>query len=99
MTGLHWACKKGDLEAVKILINYKSDIEALDFVGRTALYIAIAGNFVLIVQWLLYMGAEPWSPEDFVFKDVIKDDVSGCMINYLLKLTRKTRMCICFAKS
>lgn len=41
MTGLHWAAKRGKFSIVKILLSYNSDVDALDLVSRTPLYLAV----------------------------------------------------------
>jgi len=40
-TALHAACRKGHLEAVKVLLRAKSNLESKDKCGRTALHVAI----------------------------------------------------------
>lgn len=44
MTALHWACKRGHFEIVKLLIENGADIEFLDIIGRPTLYFAIIGG-------------------------------------------------------
>ncbi|CAD8106878.1 unnamed protein product [Paramecium primaurelia] len=61
MTALHWACKHGHLEIVKILLQYHADFDALDVMNRTPLSIAISENQKEIVKLLLIYGANPWS--------------------------------------
>ena len=41
MTALHYACKKQNIELIKLLIEEKSDVESKDNVGRTPLFYAL----------------------------------------------------------
>ena len=41
MTALHWAAKRGFPEIVRVLINYHSDVNARDIIGRTPLYYSV----------------------------------------------------------
>lgn len=41
MTALHWACKKGLVEMVELLIKNHADVDAVDILHRTPLYLAI----------------------------------------------------------
>ena len=41
MTGLHWACKKGLVEMAELLIKNHADVDAVDILHRTPLYLAI----------------------------------------------------------
>lgn len=61
MTALHWACKYGYLEMVRMLLHYHADFDALDLMNRTPLSIAIIENHKEIVKLLLTHGAHPWS--------------------------------------
>ncbi|CAD8152610.1 unnamed protein product [Paramecium octaurelia] len=61
MTALHWACKNGHLEIVKILLQHHADFDALDVMNRTPLSIAVQENQQEIVKLLLTYGANPWS--------------------------------------
>ena len=44
MTALHWACKYGYLDIVRMLLHYHADFDALDLMNRTPLSIAIVEN-------------------------------------------------------
>lgn len=44
MTALHWACKYGYLDMVRMLLHYHADFDALDLMNRTPLSIAIIEN-------------------------------------------------------
>ncbi|CAD8127621.1 unnamed protein product [Paramecium sonneborni] len=61
MTALHWACKYGWLDMVRLLLHYHADFDALDLMNRTPLSIAIMENHQEIVKLLLNHGAYPWS--------------------------------------
>ncbi|CAD8193682.1 unnamed protein product [Paramecium octaurelia] len=61
MTALHWACKHGYLEMVRMLLHYHADFDAIDLMNRSPLSIAIAENHQEIVRLLLTHGAYPWS--------------------------------------
>lgn len=57
-TVLHLACRKDDLETVKLLfMNYKVDIDAKNSGNRTALRIACDIGSTELVRYLLYEGA------------------------------------------
>lgn len=56
MTGLHWACKRGHMDIVTILLKEGADVNACDLIGRTALSFAIEANnrdLVRVVVWCL----------------------------------------------
>jgi len=61
MSALHWACKKGYLEIMQLLLKYHADVDAIDVLNRTALILAVNGNYREIVHELLINGAYPWS--------------------------------------
>lgn len=61
MTGLHWACKKGYLNLVELLLNYKADVDAVDLLHRTPLILSIEENHLDITHLLLVKGAYIWS--------------------------------------
>ena len=66
MNGLHWACKNGNIKMAKLLISFKSNIEAQDLIGRNALYFAVQADQPEIVQLLLYTKCSPWSTADYL---------------------------------
>lgn len=41
MSALHWASKKGLYEMAEILIKFHSDVDGIDILNRTPLYLAI----------------------------------------------------------
>jgi hypothetical protein len=55
MTGLHWSCKRGHIEIVKLLVKHGADIDFQDIIGRTALYFAIVSGNNEIVEVLVYV--------------------------------------------
>lgn len=61
MTALHWACKHGYVDMVRMLLHYHADFDAIDLMNRTPLSIAIQENHKEIVKLLLIHGANPWS--------------------------------------
>ena len=61
MTALHWACKRGHFEIVKLLVENGADIEFQDIIGRPTLYFAIIGGNPKIVKYILDKKADPWS--------------------------------------
>lgn len=71
MTPLHWACKRGNINIVSLLIQYKSDLDAYDLQGRTALWFAINENNIELVKLLLYNKASPWSSDFASLNDVM----------------------------
>ncbi|CAK84127.1 unnamed protein product (macronuclear) [Paramecium tetraurelia] len=61
MTALHWACKRGHFEIVRLLVENGADIEFQDIIGRPTLYFAIIGRSAKIVKYILDKRADPWS--------------------------------------
>lgn len=53
MTALHWACKKGYVELVELLLKYHSDIDGVDILYRTPLILSIEENHLEITHILL----------------------------------------------
>jgi ankyrin repeat protein len=41
---LHWACRKGHSETVKLMVSHKANVNAVDKHGQTLLYIAAGGK-------------------------------------------------------
>ncbi|CAD8097838.1 unnamed protein product [Paramecium primaurelia] len=60
MTALHWACKYGYLDMVRMLLDYHTDFDALNLMNRTPFSIAIIKNHQEIVKLLLTNGSYPW---------------------------------------
>ena len=92
--GLHFACKKGNLKIVKILLENGSNINHQDEIGQTPLYFATYFEFIDIVEELLEKGANPnlsvfssnWNPlfisVFFDFKDISELLIEfGCDVN------------------
>ena len=61
MTGLHWACKRGHIQLAQELIEARSDCDAVDMLGRSALKFAVMNRQLPIVFVLLRQGCNPWS--------------------------------------
>ena len=61
MTPLHWAVKVGQLDIVRAILEQRCDIDALDILGRNALYISVEEGHLVIARLLLLRGATPWS--------------------------------------
>lgn len=72
MTPLHWAARRGNIEAVIMLLKRGSDINAKDIVGRTPLFIGIQCNRIDIIKLLLYYKANPWSSLEVDYNKVLK---------------------------
>lgn len=56
-TSLHAACAAGNLEIVRTLISYKSQLEAVNNKGQTAIHMAVFSGSDEIVQALIRAGA------------------------------------------
>ena len=41
MTSLHWAAKRGYYKTCELLVKNNADLNALDILGRTPLFIAL----------------------------------------------------------
>ncbi|OMJ95024.1 hypothetical protein SteCoe_1725 [Stentor coeruleus] len=53
MTALHWACLRGYLEIIKLLLGAHAFVDAVDMSHRTPLHIAAKNGSILIVEELL----------------------------------------------
>ena len=51
--GLHWACFKGHIEVVEILLNHEANIEATTFGKSTPLILASEKGHFAIGMWML----------------------------------------------
>lgn len=58
-TALHYAVKSGDIDVVKMLLDYGADINATDFNNTTPLYYAVNNINSSMVKILLEYGADP----------------------------------------
>ncbi|CAK59218.1 unnamed protein product (macronuclear) [Paramecium tetraurelia] len=83
MSALHWSSKKGLYEMSELLIKYHADVDAIDILNRTPLYLAIQENNIpiievrislLILQLLLRNRAYPWSTQVTDLGEVVKDN-------------------------
>ncbi|CAD8176508.1 unnamed protein product [Paramecium pentaurelia] len=86
MTALHWACKKGLIEMVELLIKNHADVDAVDILHRTPLYLAIQGNHLVIIENLLKNKAYPWSTYYTDLAEVVQDNRK---VQRLLTLVRR----------
>lgn len=50
MTALHWSSKKGLYEMTEFLIKNHADVDAIDILNRTPLYLSIQENNIPIVE-------------------------------------------------
>ena len=50
MSALHWSSKKGLYEMSELLIKYHADVDAIDILNRTPLYLAIQENNIPIIE-------------------------------------------------
>ena len=54
MAPIHWCAKEGHLETIEYLVNdLKADPNLTDSRGRTALHLAMGGNYLLLTKYLL----------------------------------------------
>lgn len=60
MTGLHWACKRGYIAMVNLLLTHNSNPNARDIYKRTPLVLAILSKDHRIFRKLLVCGARPF---------------------------------------
>ena len=64
-TRLHWACLKGLLPRVIELLEWKSDIEAVDDGGHTPLHLASLNGHLEVVRELLRRGAKVGAKDNY----------------------------------
>ncbi|CAK70195.1 unnamed protein product (macronuclear) [Paramecium tetraurelia] len=86
MTALHWACKKGYVQLVELLLQYHSDVDGVDILYRTPLILSIEENHLEITHILLAHGAYPWSTAITDLKTVLESNEKAK--NLLTKVRR-----------
>ncbi|KAL4437581.1 hypothetical protein ABPG74_017819 [Tetrahymena malaccensis] len=86
MTPLHWACKRGLLKMVQLLIKFNSDLEAEDLVGRTPLFFAIDGNWEAVIECLLVNKASPYKTKYLDYALLAKTYVVSKMLSICRRL-------------
>lgn len=91
MTGLHWACKKGNFEMAELLIKHHCDVDAVDVLHRTPLFLAIEGGFNDISELLLRSKAYPWSTKLTDLGSVVQENLK---VKRMLTQVRRVRMAI-----
>ncbi|CAD8146002.1 unnamed protein product [Paramecium pentaurelia] len=74
MTALHWACKKGYIQMVEILLKYHSDIDGVDILYRTPLILSIKEDHLDVAHILLINGAYPWSTAITDLKSILEEN-------------------------
>lgn len=57
-TFLHIACKKGDVDSIRLLVNNGANLNCVDLVGNTPLHHAVIDNNLEIAQLLLDYSAD-----------------------------------------
>lgn len=92
-TGLHVACKKGYLSIVKLLLKNKSDVNAHDLAGQSALFISLSRQEVEMCRYLLYFGAYPFSNSSCNFE---REMNKNHYLKYYIKEARKIYVSLAF---
>lgn len=92
-TGLHVACRKGNLNIVKLLLRNKSDVNARDLGGNSALFISLLKQEIEICRYLLYFGAYPFSNRSCNFE---KEMNKNRYLKYYIKEARKAYVSLAF---
>lgn len=60
-TPLHWAAKRNFYQIIPKIINYGADVEAKDFLGKTALHTAIINDYFESVIFLFLYYSSPFT--------------------------------------
>ncbi|TNV70647.1 hypothetical protein FGO68_gene6482 [Halteria grandinella] len=71
MTGLHWACKKGLVEMAELLIKNHADVDAVDILHRTPLYLAIQGEHLTLVEVFQYLKLDSFKEQSISLVDLL----------------------------
>ena len=72
-TALHVAIKNEDLKLAELLIDYNSNVDAKDLLGRTPIFFAVSNSNYEMVRLLLYNKANPWSNDGYDLSKMTKD--------------------------
>jgi len=83
MSGLHWACKRNNLEVVKILLKNGSDVNLNDVRGLKAIYYAVENKNFDIIVLLLMKDSCPWNSGNMDYKDHLKNNMN--ILHYINK--------------
>ncbi|CAD8080227.1 unnamed protein product [Paramecium primaurelia] len=78
LTPLHHAVIRNHVEMVELLMEYHSDVNRRDILGRTPLFFGIRSGYNDCVQLLLYNQAIPWSNKKNqydLYLDMLSDKV------------------------
>eukprot|EP00578_Thalassiosira_sp_NH16_P016295 CAMPEP_0181127708 /NCGR_PEP_ID=MMETSP1071-20121207/28344_1 /TAXON_ID=35127 /ORGANISM="Thalassiosira sp., Strain NH16" /LENGTH=944 /DNA_ID=CAMNT_0023213469 /DNA_START=147 /DNA_END=2981 /DNA_ORIENTATION=+ len=62
VTGVHVAAEEGHLECVELLVEAGADVTVLDEEERSALFLAVKGNYGEVASALVKAGADPDTP-------------------------------------
>jgi ankyrin repeat protein len=92
-TALHWACKNGHLQVVKLLAEHGAVIEIADNEGMTPLLDAASSEFLDVVQYLEARGSNinAVTEDGRTILHVSAASNSLTVLQYFLQCTRLTR--------
>lgn len=62
-TALHWACAKGNFQAMEVLIDAGADVNKVNKNGRASIHNLVSGRFDKLAVWLVKRGADPNLPD------------------------------------
>lgn len=62
---IHFACLKGELEDVEIMVSAGADINLIGDIGNTPLHYAVSGGNLMVVKRLIELGALPGIKNEF----------------------------------
>lgn len=85
-TPLHWACAKGNFQAMEVLVDAGAEVNKTNKNGRAPLHNLVSGRFDKLAVWLVKRGADPNLPDKKGFSAIdlalpfLQKDLQG-MIN------------------